>query len=269
MSEFRFRGFTRPTYTMVPDQIFDELLPHLREAELKALLYIIRRTFGFKKESDAISFSQFLNGITTKEGRVLDKGCGLSNRTSLSKALQSLEAKRIIETLKRRDEQGDKETTVYRLCFVDNEVVREVYYPSTVRVPPVVREPYLQETVLQETVLQETDNSKFEGSPHSESISHSLNNELSQNISRLMTDFSKQVLHDSEHTKANVTQAHNIWHQSGLSQEEFLEALYAVKRIVLEWSGNIHKLADGQSGLKNRAPYFFQVLRNLVLLEEG
>ena len=35
--------------------LFDELLPYLSEAELKVLLYIVRRTFGFKKEADAIS----------------------------------------------------------------------------------------------------------------------------------------------------------------------------------------------------------------------
>src|SRR5688500_16170261 len=76
-----FRGFRCPTYTMVPDELFDELLVELSGAELKTLLYIIRRTFGFKRDSDAISLSQMLRGIHTADGRTLDRGVGLSKPT--------------------------------------------------------------------------------------------------------------------------------------------------------------------------------------------
>src|SRR6266496_2183674 len=92
-----FSGFHNPNYTMVPDQLFDELLVELSGAELKTLLYIIRRTFGFKRESDAISISQMLGGITTKDGRVLDRGVGLS-KPALLGALRSLVARSIIES---------------------------------------------------------------------------------------------------------------------------------------------------------------------------
>ena len=47
--EWKFSGFVCPTTTPVPDQLFDELLHRLSGAELKVLLYIVRRTFGFKK----------------------------------------------------------------------------------------------------------------------------------------------------------------------------------------------------------------------------
>jgi hypothetical protein len=70
-----FNGFIFPTTTPIPDQVFDELLHLLSGNELKVLLYICRRTFGFKKESDTISLNQMVNGITTRDGRVLDRGC--------------------------------------------------------------------------------------------------------------------------------------------------------------------------------------------------
>ena len=54
---FHFQGFRSPRYTQVPDEVFDELMPRLSGAELKVLLYIIRRTFGFKKERDNISLT--------------------------------------------------------------------------------------------------------------------------------------------------------------------------------------------------------------------
>jgi hypothetical protein len=74
----RFRGFHSPNYTPVPDELFDELLSILSGAELKVLLYIVRRTFGFKKLHERISLSQIRRGITTRDGRVLDRGTGLS-----------------------------------------------------------------------------------------------------------------------------------------------------------------------------------------------
>ena len=63
----QFQGFRSPNYTQVPDELFDELMSELSGAELKVLLYIIRRTFGFKKDSDNISLSQICNGITTRD----------------------------------------------------------------------------------------------------------------------------------------------------------------------------------------------------------
>jgi hypothetical protein len=53
-----FLGFQFPTTTPVPDEVFDVLMPQLSGAELKVLMYICRRTFGFKKESDSISLHQ-------------------------------------------------------------------------------------------------------------------------------------------------------------------------------------------------------------------
>lgn len=141
LDPFYFEGFLNPTTTPVPDVVFDKLVAKLGEAELKALLYIIRRTFGFKKDKDPISFNQFLRGITTKDGRALDDGCGIKNRTTLSHALKSLEEKGIITSEKGMDEKGENVTTVYRLRFVGapqeekREVVRETYHPGTRNVP--------------------------------------------------------------------------------------------------------------------------------------
>jgi hypothetical protein len=154
--DFYFQGFDSPNTTPVPDVVFDQLLSRLKEAELKALLYIIRRTFGFKKDRDPISFNQFLRGITTREGRVLDQGCGVKDRTTLSKALKSLEAKGIVVSHKGMDERGENYTTVYELRFRNQPqgVVGNPYHPSRENLLPVVGNSYPQETVLQETDRQ-------------------------------------------------------------------------------------------------------------------
>ena len=265
-----FEGFRFPTYTQVPDEVFDVLMPDLTETELKCLLYIIRRTFGFKKDRDPISTKQFTDGIVTRDGRQLDRGTGLSNKGVWS-GLKGLEEKHIVEVERRWASDGDYETNIYRLRFREEGVTTSGRYPYYQKKEGVTTSGSRQDTVLQDTDSQDTDNSKFEGPPDKTDFSPSQNppptfstGPHSENIGRIVSDFSKHILHDPNHTKSNITQAHNIWHESGLAEEEFIEALHTAKRTVLEWSGSIRKLADEKTGLKNRAPYFFRVLRDLT-----
>src|SRR3712207_3089459 len=110
----RFKGYTSPNYTQVPDELFDEQLPHLSGAELKVLLYIMRRTFGFKKTSDDISLSQICEGITTRDGRVLDQGTGLS-RSTAQLAIKGLTEKNLIRAARRySDARGFEATKIGR-----------------------------------------------------------------------------------------------------------------------------------------------------------
>ncbi len=101
--------------TATPDWVFDDVAPDLGEAPLKALLYIVRRTSGFRKSADAISLSQFQHGITTRDGRQLDKGAGIKNRTVLLRALDELEARGIIGHQDALRDDGGHATTIYYL----------------------------------------------------------------------------------------------------------------------------------------------------------
>jgi len=114
----KFKGFTRPTYTISPNQIFDELLDILNGSELKVLLYIIRRTFGFKKESDNVSLNQIVNGIKKKDGSMQDYGTGLSKR-SVQKAIIKLVEKNVILKTRRKDDIGKELSPTYSLNFID------------------------------------------------------------------------------------------------------------------------------------------------------
>jgi predicted transcriptional regulator len=116
MSEPRgqFEGFYVPHSTQVPDTLFDELMAELSGAELKVVLYIIRRTFGFKKAQDHISLRQMVEGITTKDGKVLDRGTGLG-KASVARAVSSLEARGVIVRNKRKSADRGDEATTYAL----------------------------------------------------------------------------------------------------------------------------------------------------------
>ena len=109
-----FPGFQFPNTTQIPNEVFDTLMPHLSGGELKVLLYICRRTFGFRKDSDRISLTQIAHGITTKAGRVLDQGTGLSKRHVIN-ALKALEKRNIITVTRKVDETGLNEVNTYSL----------------------------------------------------------------------------------------------------------------------------------------------------------
>lgn len=55
-----------PNFTQTPNDLFDHWLPLLKEVELKVLLVILRKTFGWHKTRDRISLSQLekLTGAT-------------------------------------------------------------------------------------------------------------------------------------------------------------------------------------------------------------
>ena len=110
-----------PTTTPLPDEIYDVWAPQLGEAELKVLLYIVRRTLGFRKNADAISLSQFLHGIVTRDGRTLDRGCGVSSRPNVVRALKGLEDKGLIVATRARATAGDKDVTIYALRWEADE----------------------------------------------------------------------------------------------------------------------------------------------------
>lgn len=112
--DFTFQGFQSPNYTQVPDELFDELLAQLSGNQVKVTLYIIRKTFGWKKASDNISLSQMLNGVTAKDGRVLDRGVGISKPTLLKVLRELLDMGIIVAQRRRSDDRGD-EATNYRL----------------------------------------------------------------------------------------------------------------------------------------------------------
>jgi len=114
----KFKGFTKPTYTQTPNEVFDMLLDILNGSELKVLLYIIRRTFGFKKESDNISLNQIVNGIRKKDGSIQDYGTGIS-KLSARNAVKGLIDKNVILKIRRKDKSGKDKSPNYSLNTIE------------------------------------------------------------------------------------------------------------------------------------------------------
>ncbi len=179
----QFPGFRSPNYTMVPDDLFDDLMAGLSGAELKVLLYIIRRTFGFKKHSDDISLNQICQGIKARNGRLLDRGTGLS-RSTVKVALQALLAKSVIVAAHRSSAERGFEATTFRLHIAAQSVaVQDPPGPKIGLAPwaenrpspgPETSPALGRKSALQETVEQKTDSDgDLRAQPHARSSSRS------------------------------------------------------------------------------------------------
>jgi hypothetical protein len=300
----RFGGLDAPAYTQVPDDLVDWVMAYLTGAELKVLLYIVRRTFGFKKAADAISIEQLCNGILTHDGRRLDLGTAMKRSTVLE-ALRSLRQKNLIEARSQVDAFTGTRPTVYALKLRQREgnpghdgghgpgmpehtpPYALAYPPVRSGIPPGMPEEergvcqsipgeyalaYPQETVKQETVKQETDHSKFSKSlpvVNKAEIGNVADaaedvEEHSETIAQVIAGYSI-LFHDRKHERSNGTRAMRLWRESRLDEDAFVDLLHEARRITQQ-RGNIEREAtDGSpEGTKNRMPYYFMVLEDLV-----
>lgn len=258
---FHFAGFSSPNTTAVPDEFFDLIAPNLSEAELRVALYIIRRTFGFKKRSDDISLKQLVEGIQTKDGRILDRGAGVAKSTAW-RGVKGLVTKGIIESTRNASAQRGDEATTYALRFHD-PVFRSETPPVSPRNTPRVslrNTQHTEETIDSKTrvsnlskhltcgkfvdndVDNDVDNSSFPFVVHDQRLMH------------LISDFSREM-GDAAHIASNVTQAHRIMGEADVDIETFFDWLYEARN-------RTRKAA----GIERRMAYFFTVLRDCLEL---
>jgi hypothetical protein len=97
-------GILVPSAFQVPNEIIDDgWLRELGGAEVKVLLYIIRKTFGYNKiAGDQIPLSQIIEGT------------GLSRQSALS-SIAVLEACELIRVVRGKSADGTKQVNFYKL----------------------------------------------------------------------------------------------------------------------------------------------------------
>lgn len=86
----KFPGFPPESQTWNFPNIINGFVRQLTGAEFKVLWYILRRTYGWQKDRDKVSLTQFEKGIfSKKKDRWIDRGTGLA-RQSIINALNGL-----------------------------------------------------------------------------------------------------------------------------------------------------------------------------------
>ena len=91
---------------------------------------------------------------------------------------------------------------------------------------------------------------------------------ISAYLTNMGNDFSVEF-GDPTHTRSNRTQIHNLWHKSGLSEKEFAQVMYEARKLTKQFAiirPGEKEPPPGQT--RNRMPYFFTVLRDLLGLSK-
>src|ERR1700687_3746421 len=109
-----FMFIQAPNYTQIPNELLDDWLPLLGQAELKVLLVIMRKTFGWHKIRDRISLTQ------------LEKITGLERR-HVCKAVKKLQSRNLI--VKTVVGENGLQQTFYELFIEDSN--KNYQCPST------------------------------------------------------------------------------------------------------------------------------------------
>jgi len=255
---FAFGGWITPNFTMIPDQFFDEVMPHLSEAELRVLLYIMRRTFGFKKAQDNISLSQMVDGITTHDGQVLDRGCGLS-KSAVAKGLKILSEKRIITATRNQSREKGNLPTTYSLLYAGEISKPTPLSTRKTRGCPPGGQGLVHETDIQETDQQETDQQEqFEHSNDLPRMKIVDNLGITGYLDNLIVDISREF-GDTAHLASNCKQARNIFAALDLGEEVFVE----------QYVYQARQKTKHQAKVRNKMAYFFATLRELCGVESA
>jgi hypothetical protein len=298
---YKFEGFSSPSTTPVPDVMFDELLLLLDNNELRVLLYIIRRTYGFKKESDNISLSQMVGGLRKRDGTMLDRGTGLS-KASVARGLKGLIDKNIIVSRRNRSDVRGDEPTTYALRFKevpskpdsgsgdDPCLSTEIGGVSEV-ITPVSQSRDTQQTGLQQTVSSSnirkasptvSDHNVVRpavpaarptrgGQPETIGAvitrQHQLpmavdDMEARSAIEAYLRDFARE-LGDTAPIRSTVTRAVNVYKSSGLALPVFINELYIARAAVKDVADGRIRGTD-KAPIRNRMSYFFSVLTDQV-----
>jgi DNA-binding transcriptional ArsR family regulator len=285
-----FDGFTSPSYTQVPDELFDVLMPTLADAELRVLLYIIRRTFGFKRDTDAISLSQMVSGITTRDGRVLDHGTGLSKAT-VARGLKGLRDKGIILAERQRTQERGDQPTTYRLRFKTDipelsPLSHGQAWPPVSRTRQALSQPrdrqhtasketdieYSKEEPLVDTTAMEQGREPEQSRSHSHQsgsftevgslgaiLQHRVRRDVTKDdrtaIAAVIERFADELGDRADH-KLSVSRALNLYQAAGIGRDGFVDVLFEAKGEVKD-----RRQHPGKAPVpRNQMAYFFAVV---------
>lgn len=281
---FRYDGFSSPNGTIVPDDVFDVLMPQLTDPELRVLLYIIRRTFGFKRDHDDISLKQMVEGIRTRDGRVLDRGTGIS-KAGVARGLKGLQTKGIIVAAHNSSIERGNEPTTYALRFREDSHTprRESLPASTLVAPPSqIDTPPLSQIETRAcltagtglvSAVRHTTNSVQQTEEQGTGFENSKPRKPPRDIHRLpatpvndanrserstslllesatreqLSVFVREIAHefnDGATVRSSTSRLANLYHRSDLSMDDFVGHLYAARVTTKERTASIRKPAQ-------------------------
>ena len=111
-----------PNFTQIPNGLLDKHMALLENGELRVLLYITRRTFGFGRTSADMTIQQIATGYVLPSGKRADNGAGMDTR-SVQRSLKTLIEKGLVKREMRFDESKHPLPSSYALVTGSSEEI--------------------------------------------------------------------------------------------------------------------------------------------------
>ena len=121
-------GYEVPNPTQTPNELFDDHMKEMSGAELKVILAICRKTFGWHKDRDQISISQMMELTGLSNRAVIDAikklmGMGLIARRQLGEAKTSpYEYAMVLSTYEKSSQAGMENSSQASRCQLMKKV---------------------------------------------------------------------------------------------------------------------------------------------------
>lgn len=207
-----------PNYTQIPNIFIDELMPDLGLAEMKVLIFIYRKTFGWHKKRDRISISQIEQG--TKLGK-----------QHICNAVKDLCEKKLIK----KEVEGEigRQSTYYEPWIKESSTnnttlpppVTQSNPPSNVTLP--TKETLTKETLTKEKKIERVLSTTELGPPpsHPHFFSSFSENELKYIYQQLEK---KKVAHDKIASALSFSLDDEFWRKTIKTPDGFLKNFFRI-----------------------------------------
>jgi DNA-binding Lrp family transcriptional regulator len=298
------------SFTMVPNQFLDEIVPFEKPCVVKVVCLILRRTLGWidqtgqRRQQDQVAYSEFAREMNMSTQAVAD---------GLKIALDKGYIIRVKAGTMRDAISGNPEAACYSLRWISPlpAVTPAVELSQTIRTN---REKALAETanladsgkqtdpasLIIRDMINKADSEKInqvELKTNSKTLICKKPEYFSSYIGNLVSDIGQQF-GDGDHRLSNIKQALNWWAKSRLAENEFVRLLYKARDLTRQHTnaltnpakpGSPFRAKPGHSSStwvtlagtpagtealaparqaaalpRNRMPYFFKVLQDLV-----
>jgi hypothetical protein len=272
--DIAFIGFTQSSvqdeYFRMPAIWIDVCAAIDNLAELKIIQYVLRHTWGYREyeQTKHITVDEFMHGRKRTDGTRMDSGTGLSEsavKDGLARALKheflvcyvdDSDKARIKKYygLKMQNEEVDShEDDIQRDLIKPSEgfkkPLNEVY--QTPRSKNELKNQPIEQTMIRTAHTPEIFAENIRYLP-----THDQKTKVPAFIKNMIDDFSRDM-GDPDHIGSNISQSSKLYHQSGLSEEAFIQALYEARDLAKKATQVKHLNSHGNP---NRMPYFFKCL---------
>jgi hypothetical protein len=304
------------SFTMVPNQFLDEIVPFEKPCVVKVVCLILRRTLGWidpngqRRQQDQVAYSEFAREMNMSTQAVAD---------GLKIALDKGYIVRLKAGTMRDATSGNPEAACYSLRWINPlqlntaashktpvDITNKLNpFSETLNTPDSDKQT-AKPSLINRDMINKADSEKIkqvELKTNSNFLKCKKPGNFSSYIGNLVSEIGEQF-GDGEHRLPNIKQALNCWEQSKLGEKEFARLLYQARDLTRQHTNSLAnrvepKQAPGRStsgplsgswvtlagipaasevsnsdkpapnSSRNRMPYFFKVLRDLVSKAES